>query len=75
MASKIKSAAGGSGSGGGAAGRTANAPRESREVTPQRVLIQGLEPSALYTGEQLQNLFEAFYNENDNRGKVFVVSQ
>jgi hypothetical protein len=60
---------------GGSGGRTADAPRESREVAPQRVIVQGLDPAALYTGEQLQNLFEAFYNENDNRGKVFVVSQ
>ena len=72
------SRAGGGGSGGGgrgASGRTAAAPREAREAAPQRVLIQGLDPNALYTGDQLQNLFEAFYNENDNRGKVFVVSQ
>jgi len=73
-ASQIRGAGGGSG-GGGASGRTAAAPREAREATPQRVLIQGLDPAALYTGEQLENLFEAFLDENDNRGKVFLVSR
>ena len=71
----ISRAGGGSGGGGGASGRTAAAPREAREAAPQRVLIQGLDPNAFYTGEQLQNLFEAFYEENSNRGKIFVVSQ
>ena len=47
----------------------------NQNQAPQRVLIQGLDPNALFTGEQIQNLFEAFYNENDNRGKVFVVQQ
>ena len=65
----------GTSGGGGASARTADAPREAREATPQRVLIQGLDPSALYTGEQLQNLFDAFQDENKNRGQVFVVSQ
>ena len=69
-------ARGGSGGGRSAGGaRTAAAPREAREAAPQRVLIQGLDPNAFYTGEQLQSLFEAFYEENSNRGKIFVVSQ
>ena len=67
---------GSSGSGRSAAApREPNPPREMRELTPQRVLIQGLDPDALFTGEQLQNLFDSFYEENDNRGKVFVVNR
>lgn len=67
---------GGRQSGGGSAGgRTAEAPPSSGGPGPQKVLIQGLDPDALYTGDQLQKLFEAFYDENDNRGKVFVVSR
>ena len=71
-ASQIKGSGGGRSAGGA---RTAAAPREAREATPQRVIIQGLDPNSLYTGEQLQNLFEAFYNENQNRGAVFVVNR
>ena len=68
-------AAGGASSRTAAASRTADAPVDSRQTAPQRILIQGLDPNAMFSGEQLQNLFEAFYNENDSRGKVFVVSQ
>jgi hypothetical protein len=43
--------------------------------TAQTVYISGLDPNALFTGEQLANLFDSFYKENDNRGKVFVVAR
>jgi hypothetical protein len=68
----IRSAGGGGG--GGASGATANAPREAREAAPQRVLIEGLQPNALYSGEQLQNFFDAFLSEGRNRGLVFVTN-
>lgn len=62
---------GGSGGGGGSVGRvqSASAP------TAQTVYIEGLSPDALFTGQTLSNLFESFYKENDNRGKVFVVAR
>ena len=43
--------------------------------TPQTVYIDSLDPSAMYSGQSLIDLFEAFYNENDRRGKVFVVAR
>ena len=43
--------------------------------SPQTVYIDSLEPNSLYSGQTLINLFDAFYNENDKRGKVFVVAR
>ena len=43
--------------------------------SPQTVYIDSLEPDSLYSGQTLINLFDAFYNENDKRGKVFVVAR
>jgi hypothetical protein len=37
------------------------------------VYIDSITPDALYSGQTLINLFEAFYKENDNQGRVFVV--
>jgi len=65
---------GGSGSGGSSPG-SATVAQSAAPATPQTVLISGLDPNALFTGEQLSRLFENFYKENDNRGKVFVVAR
>lgn len=71
-----------SGSGGGSGGGVG--PKASASMTntttgtsgsAQTVYISGLDPNALFTGEQLANLFDSFYKENDNRGKVFVVAR
>lgn len=43
--------------------------------SPQTVYIDSLEPDSLYSGQTLINLFDAFYNENDRRGKVFVIAR
>ena len=48
---------------------TASAP------APQTVFIDSIRPDSLYSGETLINLFEAFYDENDKRGKVFMVAR
>jgi hypothetical protein len=48
---------------------TASAP------APQTVFIDSISPDSLYSGETLINLFEAFYDENDKRGKVFMVAR
>jgi hypothetical protein len=65
-----------SGSGGRAGGRgTTKTTKATPAVTPQTVYISGIQPDALFTGEMLSNLFDNFYDENDNRGKVFVVNK
>ena len=65
-----------SGSGGRAGGRgTTKTTKAATAVTPQTVYISGIQPDALFTGEMLSNLFDNFYDENDNRGKVFVVNK
>jgi hypothetical protein len=72
----IRRAGGGGGGGGVSSVRSAAevaVPSGQTQAAPQRVLIQGLDPNALFTGEQIQNLFESLYNENENRGRVFVV--
>jgi hypothetical protein len=76
---RIGSVGRGGGSSGGASRASASevaVPNAANQnAAPQRVIIQGLDPNALFTGEQLQGLFESFYNENENRGRVFVVQR
>lgn len=62
-------------SGGSARGSATVAPTTAAAPTPQTVFIDSIDPKSLYSGETLINLFEAFYNENDKRGKVFVVAR
>lgn len=67
----------GGGSAGGAAGRgsaTVASPSAAGPA-PQTVFIDSLDPDGLYSGQALINLFDAFYDENDKRGKVFVVAR
>jgi len=65
------SGSGGGGSGGASTSTIANAA----PATPQTVYIDSIDPEALYSGATLVNLFDAFYGENDRRGKVFVVGR
>lgn len=65
---------GGGSSGGGPKG-SASVSTTTTTSAAQTVYISGLDPNALFTGEQLANLFDSFYKENDNRGKVFVVAR
>lgn len=75
---QIKSAGGIGGGGGGGAGAPsgaeAAAPTQAT-ATPQRVIIEGIDRNSLISGEQLSNIFEALYKENENRGFVFEVAR
>lgn len=71
----VGSGGGGPVSGGGVGsvgntGGTAAAP-----ATPQTVLIQGISPTDMISGEQLSELFDNLYKENNNRGMVFMVAR
>lgn len=59
---------------GGGVGSATVAPTASAPA-PQTVFIDNISPESLYSGETLINLFEAFYDENDKRGKVFMVAR
>lgn len=67
---------GGSGavSGGGSVG-SATVASSASAPAPQTVFIDSLDPDGLYSGQALINLFDAFYDENDKRGKVFMVAR
>lgn len=65
---------GGIGGGTGGVGSATVAPTASAP-SPQTVFIDSISPESLYSGETLINLFEAFYDENDKRGKVFMVAR
>ena len=69
----IKSGGGGSISGGGGSVGTSSTP--TTPANPQQVLIQGLKPTDIFTGEQLSTLFDSLYKENKNRGMVFMVQR
>lgn len=66
---------GGGGSGGGGTGSVGRVNSTAAPATAQTVYIEGLAPDAIFTGQTLSNLFESFYKENDNRGKIFVVAK
>lgn len=61
--------------GGGSIGSATVAQSSTAAPAPQTVFIDSIDPDSLYSGETLINLFDAFYNENDKRGKVFVVAR
>jgi hypothetical protein len=65
---------GGSGGGGGSPGTSTIVPAE-QGAAPQTVYIDSIDPEGLYSGQTLMNLFDAFYNENDRRGKVFLIGR
>ena len=70
---------GGGGFSGGVTGGSTPKGAEASVPTPsapkdQRVLIKGLGPKDLLTGEMLQELFDKLYDENQERGAVFMVS-
>lgn len=47
----------------------------TQPATPQTVMIQGIKPTDIFTGEQLSTLFDSLYKENRNRGMVFQVAR
>lgn len=64
---------GSSGSGVGASGISA-APAAQEQQAPQRIILQGLDKNALFTGEMISNIFDGIFDENKRRGGVIVVS-
>lgn len=70
----VSGSSGGRSSGGGSS-RPTSTVEKPKAPLPQRVYVQGLDPKALFTGEMVSHIFEQFYTENDNRGKVFIVKQ
>jgi len=76
--SQAASAASGGASGtvsGSASGASATMPTQAVAATPQRVIIEGIDRDSLFSGEQLSKIFEAIYEENENRGMVFEVAR
>lgn len=71
----IKSGSSGSISGRSDRGSATVSSSSGRAPTPQTVFINSIDPESLYSGQTLINLFDAFYDENDKRGKVFVVAR
>lgn len=72
-----------SGTGSASAGSGGRAPAATPEVPasaggtgrPTRVIIEGIDRNSLITGEQLANIFDQLYKENEDRGFVFEVAQ
>lgn len=60
---------------GGSIGRTPTAMTSSASASPTTVMIQGMKPTDIFTGEQLSTLFDSLYKENNNRGMVFMVQR
>jgi len=76
--SQAASAASGGTSGtvsGSASGAAATMPTQTASTTPQRVIIEGIDRDSFFSGEQLSKIFEAIYEENENRGMVFEVAR
>ena len=62
-------------SGHGGAGSVGTSSTSGISAAPQQVMIQGLKPTDIFTGEQLSTLFDNLYKENRNRGMVFMVQR
>jgi predicted CopG family antitoxin len=71
----IRSAGGVGGGGGGGSVGSVGTAAATQQATPQQVLIQGMKPTDIFTGEQLSTLFDSLYKENRNRGMVFMVQR
>jgi hypothetical protein len=71
---KNVSASGASGGGSGGSAAPGSPTVSQQESTgPQRVMIEGLDKDALFSGEQLAKIFDNIYDENQNRGYIFTV--
>ena len=74
--SAIRSGGTASASGGGkSVGSVSSSTTGGQTAAPQVVMIQGLKPTDVFTGEQLSTLFDSLYKENRNRGMVFQVAR
>lgn len=65
----------GSGGGSSSGSTRTSTVSSATQAAPQTYYISGLEPDSLYSGETLQNLFDAITQENSNRGGVFVFAR
>lgn len=76
LASGLQAVAAIKGGGGGSisAGSVGTSSTGSVQA-PQQVIIQGLKPTDIFTGEMLSGLFDGLYKENRNRGMVFMVQR
>jgi len=71
---KNVSASGASGGGsGGSAEPGSPTVSQQESAGPQRVMVEGLDKDALFSGEQLAKIFDSIYDENQNRGYIFTV--
>jgi len=61
----------GSSGGGGSVGTSSGAV----QTTPQQVMLQGLRPDDLFSGQFISDLFDKVYKENGARGTVFMVAK
>lgn len=73
--SAIRSAGGVGGSSGGAGSVGTSPASAAASASPTTVMIQGMNPTDIFTGEQLSTLFDSLYKENNNRGMVFMVQR
>jgi len=71
----IKSGGGSVSGGGGSSGSVGTSKIPSESAAPTTVMIQGMKPTDIFTGEQLSTLFDSLYKENNNRGMVFMVQR
>lgn len=67
-ASRGKSSLGGGGAASGSIATPANT-----NASPQKVYIEGLDADSLISGRMLSEIFDKFYEENEERGAVFMV--
>ena len=65
--------AGGGGSTGGSASTPIATPTAQEQQGPQEVLLKGLKPGMRLSPEELQEVFDQIYDENDRRGTIFRV--
>lgn len=72
IASQSPNGGGGTGGSGGGSGAIAT-PTAQEQQGPQEVLLRGLRPGMRLSPEELQEVFDQIYDENDRRGTIFRV--
>lgn len=75
MVNAIKSGSGSASTGGGGSRGSASVSSATAPQAPQRILVQGINPDDIFTGQWLSNFFDNFYKENNDRGAVFMVNR
>lgn len=75
LVSAIKGGGGGGGGSSKASASSGSASSAASEQEPMRVLLQGLDPRAIYTGQALIDLADGLQKEFGNRGIVLGVAK